>query len=57
MGVSPIKHEFSVGTGKTITRTITFFNNSNTTYNIYLTAEDCFADDKAGTPKCRAATI
>lgn len=53
MGVSPIKYEFSVGTGKTITRTITFFNNSDVSYTIYLTAEDCYADDKVGTPKCR----
>ena len=56
MGVSPIKHEFTVGTGKTITKTITFFNNSDTPYNIYLSAEDCVADDKVGTPKCRAIT-
>ena len=56
MGVSPIRHEFTVGTGKTITKTITFFNNSDTTYNIYLSAEDCVADDKVGTPKCRAIT-
>lgn len=53
MGVSPIRHEFTVGTGKTITKTITFYNNSDTAYNIYLSAEDCVSDDKVGTPKCR----
>ena len=56
MGVSPIRHEFTVGSGKTISKTITFYNNSTTTYNIYLSAEDCVADDKVGTPKCRAIT-
>lgn len=52
MGVSPIKHEFTVTPGTTIEKVITFYNNSDTPYNIYLTAEDCTADSSFGTPKC-----
>lgn len=57
MAVSPIKYEMSVAAGKATTKTITFYNNSaDTTYNIYLSAEDCTADSISGTPKCRPTT-
>lgn len=53
MGISPIRIEASVATGQSISRQITFYNNSTTPYSINLTAEDCFADINYGTPKCR----
>ncbi len=56
MGVSPIKYELSVPAGQSSTKTITFYNNSTTQYEIYLSAEDCTADIQVGTPKCRAIT-
>lgn len=56
MGVSPIKYELTAPAGKPTTKTITFYNNSNTPYEIYLTAEDCVADSQVGTPECRAMT-
>jgi hypothetical protein len=52
MGVSPIKNEFTVTPGVTTQRVITFYNNADIPYNIYLTAEDCTADSLVGTPKC-----
>lgn len=56
LAVSPIKYEINVVPGSPTTKTITFYNNSTDTYNIYLSAEDCTADTLAGTPKCRAIT-
>lgn len=53
IGVSPPKQEFSIGTGKTITREVKVFNNSSTdTYTISLSSGDCVADSKDGTPIC-----
>lgn len=52
MGVSPIRTEVTVKPGELTTKTITFFNNSNEDYNIFLTVEDCEADSLVGTPKC-----
>lgn len=54
MAVSPIKYEISLTQGTPITKTITFYNNSNDSYSIYMSAEDCSADSISGTPKCRA---
>ncbi|GAB0174775.1 MAG: hypothetical protein HHAS10_06540 [Candidatus Altimarinota bacterium] len=53
MGVSPIRHDFTVERGQTVTKEVSFFNNADVPYNIYVTAEDCVTDDGAGTPKCR----
>lgn len=52
MGVSPIKHEMIVNPGQTIAKTITFYNNADIPYNLYLSSEDCRADTDYGTPKC-----
>lgn len=56
LAVSPIKYEINVTSGQATTKTITFYNNSNESYTIYLSAEDCTADVRAGTPKCRPNT-
>lgn len=53
MGVSPIRYDFTVLPGQSVTKEVSFFNNADTPYNIFLTAEDCVTDDGAGTPKCR----
>ncbi len=51
--VSPPKHEFTIGTGKTIVREVKVFNNSATdTYTVRLSAGDCVADQSDGTPIC-----
>lgn len=53
IGVSPPRHEFTIGTGKTITREVKVFNNSSVdTYNIQLSSGDCVADSQDGTPIC-----
>lgn len=53
IGVSPPRHEFSIGTGKTVIREIKVFNNSSTdTYTIVLSSGDCVADSVQGTPIC-----
>jgi hypothetical protein len=55
IGVSPPRHEFSIGTGQTITREVKVFNNSSTdTYTIQLNSGDCIADPRNGTPICRS---
>ncbi len=57
IGVSPPRHEFSIGTGKTVIREIKVFNNSTTdTYTIRLSSWDCVADSSNGTPICRNYT-
>ena len=39
IGVSPPRHEFTIGTGKTIVREVMVFNNSSTdTYTVKLSA-------------------
>ena len=38
-----------------MTKTITFYNNADVPYVLYLTAEDCQADTLVGTPKCQAS--
>lgn len=53
MGVSPIRYDFTISPGQTVTKEVSFFNNADVPYNIYVTAEDCVTDDGAGTPKCR----
>lgn len=53
MWVSPIRHDFTLERGQTVTKEVSFFNNADVPYNIYVTAEDCVTDDGAGTPKCR----
>jgi hypothetical protein len=53
MGVSPIRYDFTVSQGQSVSKEVSFFNNSDTPFNIYITAEDCVTDDGAGTPKCR----
>lgn len=55
MGVSPIRHEFIVSPGVPVQKVITFYNNADVPYTLYLTAEDCSADSLVGTPKCRKA--
>ena len=55
MGVSPIRHEFSVTPGVLMQKSITFYNNSDEPYTLFLTAEECSADSLVGTPKCRKA--
>ena len=57
IGVSPPRHEFSIGTGKTVVREIKVFNNSSTdTYSVKLSAGDCVASSTDGTPICRNYT-
>jgi len=57
IGVSPPRHQFSIGTGKTITREIKVINNSSLdTYTIRLSAGDCTADPQNGTPLCHNYT-
>lgn len=53
MGVSPIRYDFTVSQGESVSKEISFFNNSDVPYNIFVTAEDCITDDGEGTPKCR----
>lgn len=53
MWVSPIRFDFTLSQGETVTKEVSFYNNSDVPYNIYVTAEDCVTDDGAGTPKCR----
>ncbi len=55
MGVSPIRHEFIVSPGVPVQKVITFYNNADVPYTLYLTSEDCSADSLVGTPKCRKA--
>jgi hypothetical protein len=52
MGVSPIRDEFTAKRGETIERTIKFYNNSNTAYRIFMSAEDCSPGDNNWTPLC-----
>jgi hypothetical protein len=56
MGVSPIVDEFQIEKGQTLTRTVKFFNNSDTPYTIYISAEDCTPGTNYGTPQCRPYT-
>lgn len=55
MAVSPIRDEFVVSTGTTTTRQITFYNNADIPYNIYITTEDCQPGTNYGTPLCQSA--
>lgn len=55
MGVSPIRHEFTITPGVPVQKTITFYNNADIPYVVYLSAEECAADSLVGTPKCRKA--
>ncbi len=53
IGVSPPRHEFSIGTGKTIVREVKVFNNSSTdAYTVNLSSGDCVASTVDGTPIC-----
>ena len=55
MGVSPIRHELTVTPWVPTQKSITFFNNADVPYDIYLTAEDCTADSLVGTPRCQVS--
>lgn len=56
MSVSPIRDEFTATPWTPITRSITYSNNSDTPYAIYITIEDCVPSGNYGTPICRITT-
>ncbi len=56
MGVSPIRHEFTVTPWVAVQKMIKFYNNADVPYTLYMTAEDCTADSLVGTPNCRKAS-
>jgi hypothetical protein len=55
MAISPIRDEFTVGTGGSITRQITFYNNAAVPYTVYMSTEDCQPGTNYGTPVCTPA--
>ncbi len=41
MTVSPIRDEFTAPNGTTVNRQVTFYNNADVPYTVYITTEDC----------------
>lgn len=54
MAVSPIRDEFVVSTGSALTRQMTFYNNADVPYSVYISTEDCQPGTNYGTPICKA---
>jgi hypothetical protein len=56
MAVSPIRDEFRVSTGTSIIRQLTFYNNADVPYTMYVSIENCQPGTNYGTPLCTPAS-
>jgi hypothetical protein len=55
MAVSPIRDEFNAPAWTAIQRQVTFYNNADVPYSVYITTEDCQPGTNYGTPICQPA--
>lgn len=53
MSVSPIRDEFTLTGSTSTTRSLQYSNNSDKSYVIYVTIEDCVPSGNYGTPLCK----
>ncbi len=56
MTVSPIRDEFTAPNGTTVNRQVTFYNNADVPYTVYITTEDCEPWTNYWTPICHPAS-
>jgi hypothetical protein len=54
MAVSPIRDEFVATAWTSIVRQVTFYNNADVAYTVYITTEDCEPGTNYWTPLCQA---
>ena len=51
VSIAPLKHELTVETGQTVSRTVRIMNTSDSAITLYPSVEDFVAGDDTGTPK------